>query len=285
MTQIPRTRNRLSSEWNIAEPACWNDWYSQFDAEWRTTWEAKLQGRWPIEEIEKAIKPAMKVSEATVERMEHATDADVRWLTAALQDDRRKWFVASIAADAPFLPEALFEPMLLAGIEEVHPDFNRRFIEPCLRPFGHRRVNEYLLSVIESGDDFQKAGAVNVLVWAAVLVSYRFPNSRPSPLRFTREYAVPETLAAYEAFADVREREKILLLETFVSNANLDARRSILGHLNLDGGAYPDRHKPLVARAIHIARTHADEYIRDRLRCQLGETELIPCLRPRENKF
>ena len=75
-------------------------------------------------------------------------------------------------------------------------------------------MNEYLLSVIESGDDFQKAGAVNALVWAAVLVSYRFPNPRPSSLPST--HAVPETLAAYEALADVREREKILLLETFV---------------------------------------------------------------------
>ena len=285
MTQIPQTRKRSSSEWNIAEPACWNEWYAEFDAGWRAKWEAQLAGRWPIEAIEKLTKPTMEKSEAAVERMEQATEADVRWLSAALQDDRRKWFVANTAAYTQSLPEALFVPMLLAGVEEVHPDFNRRFIEPCLRPFGHRRVNEYLLSVIEFGNDFQKAGAVNALVWAAVVVSYRMPDPRPSPLRFTREDAVAETLAAWEAFADVREREKILLLETFVSNTNIDVRRSTLGHLDLNEDAYPDSHKPLVARAIQIARTHRDEYIQERLRFQLGESHLIPCLLPREDRI
>lgn len=145
-------------------------------------------------------------------------------------------------------------------------------------------MNEFLLSVIESGDDFQKAGAVNALVWAAVVVSYRFPESADSPLRFTREDAIPDTLAAFEAFEDVREREKILLLETFVSNTNIDVRRSILGHLNLDEGAYPDSHKALVAKAIHTARSHTDEYIRERLRYQLRETGLIPALPLREDE-
>lgn len=134
MTQIPRRRQRLSGGWDIAEPACWNDWYAQFDAEWRSRWEAKLAGRWSIEEFERLIKPALKTSQATVELMEQASDADVLWLSAALQHDRRKWFVASVAAGARVLPEALFEPMLLAGIEEVSPDFNRRFIEPFCAP-------------------------------------------------------------------------------------------------------------------------------------------------------
>jgi hypothetical protein len=285
MNEIRRTRKRLSRRWDITEPACWNDWYAEFDSAWTTQCQAQFGGRVRMEKFRKLIKPSMEASAAAVERIEHATDADVHWLSKALRDDHRKWFVANTARDARSLPEALFEPMLLAGIEEVHPDFNRRFIEPCLHPFGHRRVNEYLLSVIESGDDFQKAGAVNALVWAAAVVRYRIPHPLPSPLRFTREDAVPESLAAYEALADIREREKILLLETFVLNANLDVRRSILGHLNLDEGAYPDSHKPLVARAIDIARTHADEYIRDRLRYQLGETDLIPCLRPREDRL
>jgi hypothetical protein len=179
------------------------------------------------------------------------------------------------------LPEALFEPMLLAGIEEPHPDFNRRFIVPCLRPFGHRRVHEYLLSVIESGSDFQKAGAVNALVWAELRVSYTWSDERDFG-DLSRANADPVSLAAFEALADVRQRERVLLIETFVSNADLDVRRSVLGHLSFDVDAYPDSHKPLVAKAIQVARTHPDEYIKKRLQFQLGETDLIPALLPRE---
>jgi len=131
--------------------------------------EATSGGRVPMATLVRLIKPNTKPSAWAVERLEHAAEADLRWLSQALRDDARKWFVANTASAARSFSDALFEPMLLAGIEEVAPELNRRFVGPCMRVFGPQRVNEYLLSAIESGDDLQKAGAVNALVWAEVL--------------------------------------------------------------------------------------------------------------------
>jgi hypothetical protein len=151
-----------------------------------------------------------------------------------------------------------------------------------MRVFGPRRVNEYLLGVLESGDDFHKAGAVSALYWAQVSVSYRLTYPTTSPLQLRPEDADQESLAVYEALSDLRERKRKLFLETFVSNPNLDVRRNLIASLDLDESAYPDTHKHLVARALQIAREHPDDYIRHRVEIQLGE--VIPAfpLPPRE---
>src|SRR6185312_13105355 len=148
---------------------------------------------------------------------------DVRWLTEALRHDAqnrreaRKWFVSVLLFDTTSLPEGLLAPLLDAGIDEVNPSYNRAFIEPCMRAFGARRVNGYLLEVVASGSDVRKMGAMKALYWAQVPL--RFVGEAPS---YAIEHATPESRAAYEALADVRERKRTLLLETFVSNPNLD---------------------------------------------------------------
>src|SRR5688572_14174668 len=81
----------------------------------------------------------------------HPKPPDVAWLAASLRDPRRKWLVAHLARFAR-VPEPLYGPMLDAGIDETNPSFNRSFIEPCKDAFGPRRVNEYLLDVLASGD-------------------------------------------------------------------------------------------------------------------------------------
>jgi len=182
------------------------------------------------------------------------TDEDARWLTEALQDDERKWFVADLAHRCESLAELFFIPMLEAAIEEVNPSSNRRFVEPCMHFFGPSRVNEYLLSVVETGTDFRKAGAVSALYWARGF-SYEYPGSKP--------------FAAMEMSEDDRKQRRTVLLETFVANPNLDVRRCIIPHLNLDPTHYPESHRPLVAKAIEIARASADDYIRQRAALQI----------------
>jgi len=152
----------------------WHEWYREYE----TRWTAKVQpilDRFPdrADVIRKHLKPTLVPLPAAVERLQAASESDVQWLIGAFRDERRTWFVDDIAARARFLPGALFEPMLRASVEEVNPSFNRRFVEPCMRVFGPRRVNQYLLAVLESGDDFHKAGAVCALCWANVAVSYR----------------------------------------------------------------------------------------------------------------
>jgi hypothetical protein len=215
------------------------------------------------------VKP-FKLPDAAVRRISSPTSEDLRWLTVALKHDERKWFVAEVARRSMSLADGLFAPLLDAGIDEVNPSFNRSFIEPCLSAFGPRRVNEYLLGVVESGTDFRKAGAVNALYWAQVGLS--FPGSAPS---FSIEYATPESRAAYEALGDLWERKRRLLLKTFVSNPNVDVRRSIIPSLKLNAADYPEDLRPLVARAIEIARGSDDEYIRHRVEVQLGNVKLL----------
>jgi hypothetical protein len=242
----------------MPEAVAWDSLYAEYAA----TRSAVLSGNKPA-------KP-FKLPNAAVRRMTTPTSDDLRWLTEALKHEERKWFVAEVARRSKSLAEAFFDPVLDAGIDEVNPSFNRSFIKPCVSTFGLRRVIEYLLGVVASGTDFRKAGAVNALYRANA--SLRFPGNVPS---YSIEYATPESRAAYEVLMDLHERKRKLLLETFVANPSVDVRRSIIGKLNLNAADYPESHRPLVARAVEIARSSQDEYIRHRVEVQLGNVHVF----------
>jgi hypothetical protein len=186
----------------------WDVWCREYEAQFSAWVESRVAGRPDKESLAdmicKVIKPSGEPASAAVERLQAASQSDLKWLVGALCDERRKWFVADLARRAQFLPDNMCEPLLRASVEELSPEFNRRFVEPCKRVFGARRVNEYLLAVLESGDDFHKAGAVCALYWAGVSVSYRFPLTWP----LRREDANQEELAAYEALMDLWERKE-----------------------------------------------------------------------------
>jgi hypothetical protein len=258
----------------------WDEWYRKYRARLVERLQPLLE-RCPERtgEIERFFKPYIKPVPQAVERFEAATGDDVQWLTAALRDDARKWFVADAAAAAAGIPEDLCTPMLDAAVEELDPSFDRRFVEPCMRVFGARCVNEYLLEVLESGDSFQKAGAVCALNWAQISIVYEIKGRPISSL--TIEDATPDSLAAFQALSDIWQRKKKLFVETFVFNTDVDVRRVLFGRLHLDDNAYEDTHKPLVRRAIEIGRLHPDEYIRQQFQLYSGETNLMPALPPR----
>jgi hypothetical protein len=52
------------------------------------------------------------------------------------------------------------EDVSMTDINESNPSFNRNFVEPCIVSFGHRKVNEHLLDVVEHGSLLEIAGAV-----------------------------------------------------------------------------------------------------------------------------
>jgi hypothetical protein len=205
------------------------------------------------------------------------TPSDGVWFVDAIADADRKWFVAFVFEFAPTLPEMLFAPLLQAAITERNPSFNRWFVEPCVRAFGHRRVVTALLEVVEHGSDFEKAGAVNALYWASVPLI--FHGTAPS---FDHEHATAESRAAYDALDDLWLRKRCLFLQTFISNADVHVRRSLIPSLVLNPTAYPDTLQPLVNEAIQIARTHPDDYIRHRVEVQLGTEHLLRPLPHRE---
>jgi hypothetical protein len=198
-----------------------------------------------------------------------ATQDDWESLSNALEVDQRKWFIAAIFARSP-VPKRLLKAMIRAAVYEVNPSLNRDFVTPCISSYGHRIVNEALLDVVETGTNFEKAGAVNALYWGGMSLS--FPENTT---KFTLENATPESRAAYLELKNVWERKKCLFLREFVSNENVDVRRSIIPSLKLDESVYPDDLKPLVPKAIEIARNHSDEYIRHRVEVQLGNEKLL----------
>ncbi|QDT95264.1 hypothetical protein [Gimesia aquarii] len=208
-------------------------------------------------------------------KLQRADESDWQWLADALKDPMEKWFVAAIFRGCP-VPKRFVETMLRAAIHEVDPDSNRQFILPCVESFGHRKVNEFLLNVVEGDDDVEIAGAVAALYWANMQI--QFTDNVP---QLTLDYATPESRKEFLALNDVWERKRETFLRVFVNNYNVSIRQRIIPSLNLDESAYPDELKPLVQHAIEIARNHSDEYIRHRVEVQLGNERL---LRPIPNR-
>jgi hypothetical protein len=173
---------------------------------------------------------------------ENSSD-DWQWLVEALTDPERKWFVAKVF-ESQSMPRRLLTPMLHAGVMERNPSFNKYFIEPCVSCFGARRVLVELLGYLESGSDEEKAGAASALYW----VGGRSDDN------------------LLELHLRIRNR---LLLE-FVNNPDLNLRRRIIPMLQLKKALYPKELRPLVSQAVKIARKHPDEYIRHRVKVQLG---------------
>lgn len=201
--------------------------------------------------------------------LKQLTDSDWRWLIDGLGGASTKWFVAAVFRGYS-VPKRLFKPCLDAAINEPDPSNNRQFVQPCVDSFGHRRVNEYLLDVVDGGEDAAIAGAVAALYWANMQIS--FSGKVPA---YTLEYATQDSREAYEALNDIWQRKRATYLKVFVFNENLDVRRQIVTSLKLDENSYPEDLKPLVKQAITIAKNHEDEYIRHRVEVQLGNEQLL----------
>jgi hypothetical protein len=119
--------------------------------------------------------------------------------------------------------------------------------------------------MFQTGTDFEKAGATNALYWANIPLQYL--GNTPA---FTEEYATAESRAARNALNDLWQRKRELFLQEFVTNSDVDVRRSLIPALDLNSDSYPDSLRHLVTAAIQIARTHSDDYIRHRVEVQLG---------------
>lgn len=197
---------------------------------------------------------------------------DFDWLSGALEHEERKWFVVFVIEEIlGSVPKKLFSPMIRAAVCEKDPSFNRNFVEPCVKTFGRRKVNEALLEFLEKGTNREKAGAARALYWAQGTI-LRFPVNAPN---FNIENATPESKAEYESLADLRQRKRNLYLREFVNNEDLNVRRSIIPSLDLDANVYSDELKPLVKEVIKIARLSEDDYIRHRVEVQLENENLF----------
>lgn len=206
------------------------DWIEYFD-KWMTV--RRAPGSAEHETLEAARK-----------RVQANTEEDWQWLSDALADPQRKLFVALVFKRQP-VPKRLLKAFLHAGVVERNPSINRFFIEPCIRSWGGREVNQRLLSYLQSGSNVEKSGAASAFYWAK-------GNPRNEDL------------------SQVHNMIRSQLLQEFVTNEDVTVRQRIVPLLSLDELAYPPEDRALVARAIAIARTHPDEYVRHRIEVQLG---------------
>lgn len=73
------------------------------------------------------------------------TEEDINWLLSSLKSPDLKWFVVKVVSNANLLPDIFLESLLRAGIEEISPESNKYFIQPCMRIFGPRKVNSFFM--------------------------------------------------------------------------------------------------------------------------------------------
>ncbi|ADJ43212.1 hypothetical protein AMES_1389 [Amycolatopsis mediterranei S699] len=147
-------------------------------------------------------------------------------------------------SDYPDLPEPFFAALVRAAVHDPNPSFNRQFVEPLRSVFGARRTQEALLAVLTTGTNPERAGAARAWYWATL-----------------------------ERLDDLQERWNRAALREFVANDDLDVRRCVLPGLTLDPARYPAELRPLVAEAVHLARTHPDDYLGHRVEIQVAVPE------------
>ena len=141
--------------------------------------------------------------------MQHVSNMqseEIQWLREALNDKVRMWFVGCLFTHLPLpVPEDLFQPMIRAAVYAEDCSFNNYFIEPCVRTYGRRRVNEALFEFLENGSVFEKNGAVHALYWAQV------GNATLCKSAWETERAISGLVDPYDALTDVWLRRDELL--------------------------------------------------------------------------
>lgn len=165
----------------------------------------------------------------------HASAEDLKWLSTALYDERKKWFVVRLVRLTESVHAQLLEPLICAAIYEQDPSRNRHFVDAAVRGVGLAPVHERLLWYMRQGVDAEKAGAMRALYWC------------PPP----DADSVKETARG--------------LLDAFQRETDLDVRRTALTKLAgidwrvMDAGL---RHR--LGEVLQLAAKHPDVYIRHR---------------------
>jgi hypothetical protein len=155
-----------------------------------------------------------------------------------------------------------FGPLLSAAVLDPDPSFCRQLIQPAVDAFGHRPVMIELIRYLGHGTTAERAGAARA--WYAAQVPLRYGDESDGP--------TAESLARSAAVADLRRAWRETALDVFLSDEDLDVRRCVLPALCLALDHYPEELHGRVEHAIHVARTHEDDYIRHRIEHQVSHT-------------
>ena len=116
---------------------------------------------------------AQQIEKKTRQLLNNRKLRDIDWILEVLavrdgefRTDKRAYFILHALGHSQQMPNALFEPMLKAAVYERDPSWNERYVVPCLRCFGRRRVNRRLVNYLRDGSLKEKAGAVKAFYWS-----------------------------------------------------------------------------------------------------------------------
>lgn len=171
------------------------------------------------------------------------SNEDCAWCREALEDPKKRWFVASLFSKAP-VPKRLLSAMVEAAIDVDNPSTNRQFIEPCIRSLGALSVLKALRKALDYGGVAKQTGAVDALYWV---------NSNPREEDLSQERALLRKI----------------MIRLFLETDFVPLQRSIISKLKLNA----EDEDPLLKQVVTLARNHGDEYIRHRVEIQLGSSD------------
>lgn len=90
------------------------------------------------------------------------------WFTAALQDKKKKWFVAKVIEKVNPVPKALLSDLVFAAMLEPNPSSNKFLILPCVKTFGKDIVKDVMLKHSTHPGVIENEGYEKVAYWVGI---------------------------------------------------------------------------------------------------------------------
>lgn len=192
-----------------------------------------------------------------------------------LSHNSKKWFIANLFSKLETIPNELFNPFIVASIEESNPSANRYFIEPCLRVFGFERVFKSLDTYFINGDNQTKIGVCKAYYWARSPLVHVSKGNGPWEVKGYKliwnghyysdydidkgthyEMSESEISECKSKLLKLRAERRKILIEEFLKNKNTDVRYQIKLSLPEEISSFSSENKEL-------ANTYFEELERD----------------------
>jgi hypothetical protein len=143
--------------------------------------------------------------------------------------------------------------LLRAVVHDQNRSGNRRLIEPLVAALGYRRVQEELISYVQTGTDAEKIGATMAMYWARPPLGYS-DGSRCEPTAGSQ--------AVLDSLADLRSRYRQACLHAFVTRDSPELRFALSLGFTLDPADYPPESLPELGHAQRIILADPRRYDR-----------------------
>jgi hypothetical protein len=139
----------------------------------------ELYARWGTARDERRHRDLQLVARDSQRAGNNPSAEDLEWLTAALADPERRWFVAMVYRSQP-VPRPLLVAMVRAGATDCDASACRLFVEPCVETFGSEAVVAELGRYAAEGGERASLGYRKCSYWVRPSASFS-RGMRPKP--------------------------------------------------------------------------------------------------------